>query len=80
MIEELLYFAEWREWSGQCNTSCHCHPKFVNCCPACRELESVGVHKEDCTLISLINDAQKQCEKFELAEEFISFQEEDVSK
>ena len=63
MMEDLLQFARDRQWSGQRNTSCHCHPDYHNACPECHVFEyKPGVYDEqsdhapDCKLAALIRE------------------------
>lgn len=35
IMADLLQLALDGEWSGRANTSCHCHPEYVACCPEC---------------------------------------------
>ena len=61
---DLLDFARDRQWSGQVNTRCHCHPEYADACPECHVLErehgshEQNDHEEGCRLAALITEAE----------------------
>lgn len=62
IVQDLLDFARDRQWSGQLNTSCHCHPEYGDCCPKCDVLQyKRGAHEQSdhepgCELATLIRE------------------------
>ena len=59
MMVELLQLAIDDQWSGQANTSCHCHPEYTPGCPQCcaREYDG-GEHTTDCSRNALITEVR----------------------
>jgi hypothetical protein len=58
IVADLLRFIIDGEWSGQTNTSCHCHPEYADSCPECGEERSVGQHRLDCQRMALVKETQ----------------------
>lgn len=68
IMSDLLQLAIDGEWSGQVNTSCHCHPEYSACCPECGALEyehasfgskrAHGEHEKDCKRMALIEETR----------------------
>jgi len=68
IMADLLQLALDGEWSGRANTSCHCHPEYVACCPECEETEydhsqstfdvKQNKHKTDCKRMALIEETR----------------------
>ncbi len=40
LIRDFAEMLRDRQWSGQYNTSCGCHPEYSSCCPECGVPES----------------------------------------
>jgi len=66
IVADLLRLVIDGEWSGEFNTSCHCHPTFVPACPECMVLRrdphastmAYNEHKPDCSRKALIVEAR----------------------
>ena len=63
LLRELLEFAKDREWSGEYNTACRCHPEYISACPECdapkypREGEAL-MHEPGCKLAKILARAE----------------------
>lgn len=63
IIRDLLEFTQDREWTGETNTSCSCHPEYARSCPECGSLEyphkgDPRTHTENCRLAKLISETE----------------------
>lgn len=63
IICDLLRHVVDTEWSGRCNTSCHCHPEYEAACPSCDALKyeegrEDEKHKPGCELAALIEESR----------------------
>lgn len=63
IICDLLRAVVDTEWSGKCNTACHCHPEYEAACPSCDALKyqkgrEDEKHEPDCELAALIEESR----------------------
>ena len=74
MLSDLLEIVDNEQWSGQHNTSCNCHPEYVDCCPQCGvtkyncETRRNNKHATDCTRIKLMEEVRAFIDKENLDE------------
>lgn len=77
LLAELLAIVYEEQWSGKTNTSCSCHPEYVDSCKDCGARKyvkdipgniisgySLGTHKSDCKRMNLIKETKTLLEKY----------------